>query len=170
MVSQMSRVFSKRTKPFGVAPKTAQCRGALAPQEGRRRWMRHEFQTETEIKLSADCNRDGRISLGRKRGCQMAIGRFLESYVFGPSGFWTMAPLRYATLQNWIPSFPWIAPPRPPPWRNPRKGRDPILPSGNHGRKEAKVRRREQTHMTLALRGEEGPEHPWEVVWVIDTL
>ena len=25
----------------------------------------------------------------------------------------------------------WIAPPRPPPWRNPRKGRDQILPSGN---------------------------------------
>ena len=34
-------------------------------------------------------------------------------------------------LQNWIPSFPWIAPPRPPPWHNPRKGRDQILPSGN---------------------------------------
>ena len=28
-------------------------------------------------------------------------------------------------------SFPWIAPPRPPPWRNPRKERDKILPSGN---------------------------------------
>ena len=27
----------------------------------------------------------------------------------------------------------WIAPPRPPPWRNPRKGRDQILPSGNPG-------------------------------------
>ena len=26
---------------------------------------------------------------------------------------------------------PWIEPPRPPPWRNPRKGRDQILPSGN---------------------------------------
>ena len=31
------------------------------------------------------------------------------SYVFGPSGFWTMAPPRYR--QNMIPSFPWIAPP-----------------------------------------------------------
>ena len=50
-----------------------------------------------------------------RHGCQMAIAGFLESYVFGPSGFWTMAPLR------------WIAPPRPPPWRNPRKGRDKIL-------------------------------------------
>ena len=29
-------------------------------------------------------------------GCQMAIARFSESYVFGPSGFWTMALLRYA--------------------------------------------------------------------------
>mgnify|MGYP001409471989 CR=1 FL=1 len=26
----------------------------------------------------------------------MAIAKFLESYVFGPSGSWTMAPLRYA--------------------------------------------------------------------------
>ena len=34
------------------------------------------------------------------------------------SGLW----LCYATLQNLIPSFP---------WRNPRKGRDQILPSGN---------------------------------------
>ena len=33
---------------------------------------------------------------GYEYGCQMAIARFLESYVFGPSGFWTMAPLRYA--------------------------------------------------------------------------
>ena len=36
--------------------------------------------------------------------------QIFRSYVFGPSGFWTMAPLRYATLQNLIPSFPWIAP------------------------------------------------------------
>ena len=48
-----------------------------------------------------------------------------------PSGLW----LCYAALQNLIPSFPWIAPPRPPPWRNPRKGRDQIchlatLPTG----------------------------------------
>ena len=55
----------------------------------------------------------------------------LRSYVFGPSGFWTMAPL--PMLQNLIPSFPYIAPPRPPPWFNPRKGRDLILPSGNLG-------------------------------------
>ena len=31
-----------------------------------------------------------------RHGCQMAIAGFLESYVFGPSGFWTMAPLRCA--------------------------------------------------------------------------
>ena len=43
-----------------------------------------------------------------EHGCQMAIARFLESYVFGPlaSELW----LRYATLQNVIPSFPWLAP------------------------------------------------------------
>ena len=60
--------------------------------------------------------------------------QIFRSYVFGDqtlvlraSGLW----LHHATLQNLIPSFPWIAPPRPPPWRNPRKGRDQILPSGN---------------------------------------
>ncbi len=59
----------------------------------------------------------------------MAIARFLDCMCLAlrASGLW----LRYATLQNLIPSFPWIAPPRPPPWRNPRKGRDQILPSGN---------------------------------------
>ena len=32
----------------------------------------------------------------RHHGCQKAIARLLESYVFGPSGFRTMAPLRCA--------------------------------------------------------------------------
>ena len=60
----------------------------------------------------------------------MAIAGFLDRMCLAlrASGLW----LRYATLQNLIPSFPWIAPPRPPPWRNPRKGRDQILRSGNH--------------------------------------
>ena len=64
-------------------------------------------------------------------GCQMAIAGFLERMCLAlrASGLW----LRYAALQNLIPSFPWIAPPRPLPWRNPRKGRDQILPSGNLG-------------------------------------
>ena len=59
----------------------------------------------------------------------MAIAGFLDHMCLDlrAFGLW----LRYATLQNLIPSFPWIAPPRPPPWRNPRKGRDQILPSGN---------------------------------------
>ena len=35
-------------------------------------------------------------TMNHNHGCQMAIARFIESYVFGPSGFWTMAPLRYA--------------------------------------------------------------------------
>ena len=33
---------------------------------------------------------------GIGHGCQMAIARFLELYVFGPLGLWTMAPIRYA--------------------------------------------------------------------------
>ena len=62
-------------------------------------------------------------------GYQMAIARFLDSMCLAlwASRLW----LRYAMLRNLIPSFPWIAPPRPPMWRNPRKGRDQILPSGN---------------------------------------
>ena len=52
--------------------------------------------------------------------------QIFRSYVFGPSGFWTMAPLRYAAKFAVA-----IAPPRPSPWHNPRKGRDQILPSGN---------------------------------------
>ena len=64
-------------------------------------------------------------------GCQMAIARFLDRMCLAlwDSGLW----LRYAALQNLIPSSTWIAPPRPPTWRNPRKGRDQILPSGNLG-------------------------------------
>ena len=49
--------------------------------------------------------------------------------MFGPSGFWTMAPLRYAA--KFDPFLSLDCAPRPPPWHNPRKGRDKILPSGN---------------------------------------
>ena len=68
---------------------------------------------------------------GIRHGCQMAKARFLDRMCLAlqASGLW----LRYATLQNLIHSFPWIAPPHPPLWRNPRKGRDQILPSGNLG-------------------------------------
>ena len=41
---------------------------------------------------------------GREHGCQMAIAGFLESYVYGPLGFLTMAPLRYtAKFAIWQP-------------------------------------------------------------------
>ena len=40
-------------------------------------------------------------------------GRIFRLYVFGSSGFWATVWLRYAALQNLIPSFPWIAPPLP---------------------------------------------------------
>ena len=44
----------------------------------------------------------------RSHGCQMAIARFFgrRYLALGLEGLW----LRYATLQNLIPSFPWIAP------------------------------------------------------------
>ena len=43
-----------------------------------------------------------------QHGCQMAIAKFLDRMCLAlrASGLW----LRYATLQNLIPSFPWIAP------------------------------------------------------------
>ena len=68
----------------------------------------------------------------RRHGCQMAIARFLDHMcmVLWASGLW----LRYAALQNLIPSSPWIAPPCLPPWRNPRKGKVQILPSSNPGK------------------------------------
>ena len=62
----------------------------------------------------------------------MVIARLLDCMCLAlrASGLWH----RYATLQNLIPSFPCIAPPHPPPWHNPRKGRDQILLFGNTGR------------------------------------
>ena len=54
-----------------------------------------------------------------------------RSYVFGPSGFWTMAPLCYAA--KFDPFLSFDCAPLPPHWRNPRNGRDQILPSGNLG-------------------------------------
>ena len=51
-----------------------------------------------------------------------------------PSGFWTKAALRYTAKFDPFLSLDCApSPPCPPPWRNPRKGRDQILPSGNLG-------------------------------------
>ena len=52
---------------------------------------------EGAFDLDAVIEKDGPIGFYkgiRCHGCQMAIARFLESYAFGPLGFWTMAPLR----------------------------------------------------------------------------
>ena len=70
----------------------------------------------------------GMIDLAKmtfRHGCQMAIARFLDRMCLAlwASGLW----LRYAMLQNLIPSFPWIAPGWRAWGRNPRKGRDQIL-------------------------------------------
>ena len=50
-----------------------------------------------------------------------------------------MAPLRYAA--KFDPFLSLDCAPHPPPWRNPRKGRDQILPSGNldEGRKDMRT-------------------------------
>ena len=64
--------------------------------------------------------------------CQMATARFLDCMYLAlrASGLW----LRYATLQNLIPSFAWIAPPMPPTLaQSKERRRDQILPSGNLG-------------------------------------
>ena len=54
-------------------------------------------------------------------GFQMAIAGLLDCMclVHLVSRLW----LRYPALQNLIPSYPWIAPVCPPPWRNPCKER-----------------------------------------------
>ena len=63
--------------------------------------------------------------------------RILRSYVFGPSGFWTIALLRYAVKfdpflsLDCAPTPSTLELPPTPPWRIPRKGRDQILQSGN---------------------------------------
>ena len=64
--------------------------------------------------------------MGKEPWLPDGYSRIFRLFVFSPSGFWTMA-----TLQNLISSFPWIAPPHPPPQCNPRNGRDQILPFGN---------------------------------------
>ena len=51
-----------------------------------------------------------------------SLGRARAAFAIPASSTYSVA-----IWQNLIPSFP-----RPPPWRNPRKGRDQILPSGNH--------------------------------------
>ena len=49
------------------------------------------------VEEQRDSDSGAKTKLVREHGCQMAIAGFLESYVLGPTGFWTMAPLRYAT-------------------------------------------------------------------------
>ena len=58
--------------------------------------------------------------------------KLISSAIVHVPSFLTVLKTKVARWQNLIPSFPWIAPPRPPHWHNPRKGRDQILPSGNH--------------------------------------
>ena len=57
-----------------------------------------------------------------------------------------------ATLQNLIPSFPWIV----PGWRAgpyPRKGRDQFLPSGNLGRRGAEPTKHGYTTNNARIEG-----------------
>ena len=63
----------------------------------------------------------------QKHGCQMAIAGFLESYVFGPSGFRTMAPLRYAAKFDPFLSLDCAPTPSTLAQSKERKGRDQIL-------------------------------------------
>ena len=73
------------------------------------------FSTPKRHPLITDSYSRASRSVGRceMQGCQMAIARFLDRMclTLRASGLW----LRYAMLQSLIPSFPWIAPPRPPP-------------------------------------------------------
>ena len=112
-------------------------RRAAAGQQAAVEWRVEEQQASLlpgggQLSRSAHRRREERET-ALSHSCQMGIARFLDCMCLAlqASGLW----LHYATLQNLIPSFPWIAvaPPRPPPWRNPRKRRDQILPSGNLG-------------------------------------
>ena len=58
--------------------------------------MSEEDKIERNVSLVLRYHQPPQLNLKVEHGCQMAIAGFLESYVFGPSGFWTMAPLRYA--------------------------------------------------------------------------
>ena len=112
------RVCSKQRPPFcSAAIRISNCRVERGNANAR---ARSHGSKKKSMSLG---------SSAQKHSCQMAIARFLDRMCLAlqDSGLW----LRYATLQNLIPSFPWIAPPHPPPWHNPRKGRDQILPSGN---------------------------------------
>ena len=57
-------------------------------------------------------------------GLPYGYSKIFSSYVFGPSGFWTMAPLRYAA--KFDPFLSLDCAPQPPPWRNLRKGKEGI--------------------------------------------
>ena len=59
---------------------------------------------------------------------------------------------KVARWQNVIPSFPWIAPGWRAWGRNPKKGRDQILPSGNHGRHMDRMSRHHHPLMMRNLR------------------
>ena len=65
----------------------------------------------------------------RNQGCQMAITRFLHRMclVLWASG------LQLCYAAKFDPFLSLDCAPRPPPWCNPRKGRDQIMPSGNIG-------------------------------------
>ena len=79
----------------------------------------------------------------------------------GLEGLW----LSYAMQQNLIPSFHWIAPSCHPPWHNPRKGRDPMLPSGNLVDDRVERRRDAQGHM--AVRDLTGEKMKLIQIWLI---
>ena len=107
-----------------------------------------------------------RSTCGR-HGCQIAIARFLDCMCLA---LWASGPwLRYATLQNLIPSFPWVGPPtlHPPPWRNPRKGRDQILPSGNLANDNFKCRYNLDGTWTLLPQTLKNPV-VWPVIMIVD--
>ena len=82
--------------------------------------------------MKIDFRRDGRLSCCGLSLCLTSMLYQIWTY-FSSNDQKRILP-QVARWQNLIPSFPWIVPPpRSPPWRNPRKGRDQILSSGNLG-------------------------------------
>ena len=88
-------------------------RRAAAGQQAAVEWRVEEQQASLlpggggQLSRSAHRRREERET-ALSHSCQMGIARFLDCMCLAlqASGLW----LHYATLQNLIPSFPWIAP------------------------------------------------------------
>ena len=86
-------------------------------------------QSKIRKVLISDWNKTSHAMDTDKAWLPDGYSQIFRSYVFGPLGFWTMAPLCFTA--KFDPFLSLVCAPLPPTRRNPSKGRDQILPSGN---------------------------------------